>query len=88
MVEPVDPFSRVANSTALLWRQGPPRRITSVLNRPIIVSASAIVAMLAERGTDATLVARQRLSNLFDAGANCRLSLELIGKSYHWSLLD
>jgi hypothetical protein len=46
------------------------------------------VAMLAERGTDATLVARQRLSNLFDAGANCRLSLELIGKSYHWSLLD
>ena len=34
--------SRVANSTASSERQGAPRRITSVLNRPMMVSASAL----------------------------------------------
>jgi hypothetical protein len=32
----------VANSTASMLRHGPRRRITSVLNRPLIVSASAM----------------------------------------------
>jgi hypothetical protein len=32
----------VANSTASMLRQGPHRRITSVLNRPMTVSASAL----------------------------------------------
>src|SRR5919202_5847639 len=34
--------SKVANSTASMLRHGPRRRITSVANRPLIVSASAL----------------------------------------------
>jgi len=47
--------SRVANSTASAWRQGPRRRITSVLNKPMTVSARAVVAVAdaADGGFDA-----------------------------------
>ena len=41
MVEPIH-HSSVANSTASAWRQGPRRRITSVLKSPITVSARAL----------------------------------------------
>jgi hypothetical protein len=47
--------SRVANATASAWRQGPRRRITSVLNRLMTVSARAAVAVTdaADRRLDA-----------------------------------
>ena len=41
MVEPVDPFED-SESTASSERQGPRRRMTSVLNSPLTVSASAL----------------------------------------------
>src|SRR3954452_16570280 len=37
--------SRVANSTASKLRQGPPRWITSVLNKPMTVSARALMLL-------------------------------------------
>src|SRR6478609_9517396 len=64
--------SRVANSTASAWRQGPRRRITSVLNRPMTVSARALMLLCRSSSF------RYRLPRLAKVGKDlpCDVALE------------
>src|SRR3954447_15248365 len=54
--------SRVANSAASMLRHGPRRRITSVLNRPLIVSASALSYESPTLPTEGSIPASSRRS--------------------------
>src|SRR5690349_1656058 len=70
--------SRVANSTASILRHGPRRRITSVLNKPLIVSA-------VDGRVISRRVGRAKLLGLVESLAPKVVAMEACATAHHWA---